>query len=1215
DVRDGRVLLKADGRLGEFDRLHALIDAEPDRDKFDIALDYLAPKGGVIAGMIGAKSGYHAIVNGKGTWKDWRGYLYVARDQDKFAAFLLSNKAGQYGFAGQVYPGDLIAGLPGRLAGKAVSLKAAGTLVNSVLKGDATVVGRGLRAAANGTVDLGNNAVSGLQLSARLTDPGIFGPATRIEGAQITATANGPMRALTIDHRVRVARFVTGTTQLVGVDQRGVATYNGSRWVLPLDASVQRVITGTALIDPRLVNGSVRGTIVLAGNSLSSEALRLVFPGATAQLALAGDLAKGAYRLTGPVAVNGLKLQNVGTLDGGAKIVFTTGGAPWTLRADVTGRVTHVSNATLANLAGQPIRFSGGVTMGANAPLDFRGVMVRAHKLTLALDGAIRPGRTTIAGRGRHVDYGPFIVEGSLTPAGPEAVLVFAHPLPAAGLTNVRVAISPTKDGFRIATSGGSMLGEFDGLLNLYAPAGGPTRIAIDHLNIWKTAVSGELTLGSAGIDGRLKLAGGGLDGTILLSPRGGGQGFDADIVARDAHFGGATPISIAQADIHVSGLLKDGHSTITGDVQAQGISYGSLFIGKLAARADMQDGRGTVTASVAGRRGSRFNLQLNAQFAGNRIAVAAQGDYAGRRITMPRRAVLIKQADGGWQLQPTQLNFAGGALIASGELGGARTVMHLQLSDMPLSLVDIFTDLGLGGKISGLVDFSTGAGGVPIGDARVKIVGLTRSGLVLSSKPVDIALVLRLTADRLETRAVVDEGAQRRGRLQGLISGLPASGPLFERLQAGRLFAQLRYSGPAEGLWRLAAIDAFDLTGPLSVAADVTGSLGSPQVRGSLASDNLRVQSSLSGTDLRNVAARGTFSGSELRLTSFRGTASNGGAVVGSGTVNLQNMGLGRGPQLDIRLAARDALLLNANGLSATVTGPMRIVSDGLGGTIAGRLEVEKASWRLGTAAAAAKLPRVKTREINLPADVRPSQAVYAPWRYLINARAISRVDVDGMGLDSEWSADIRLRGTTDDPRIGGEANMVRGSYSFAGTRFDLTRGRINFDDNVPIDPRLDIAAESKQNGIDVVVKVQGSAQEPEISFTSNPSLPEEEILARLLFGGSITNLSATDVLQLGAAVASLRGGGGMDPINKLRTAIGLDRLRIVSADPAIGRGTGIALGKNIGRRFYVEIITDGRGYSATQLEFRVTSWLSLLASVSTIGRDSIVAQVSKDY
>ena len=64
-------------------------------------------------------------------------------------------------------------------------------------------------------------------------------------------------------------------------------------------------------------------------------------------------------------------------------------------------------------------------------------------------------------------------------------------------------------------------------------------------------------------------------------------------------------------------------------------------------------------------------------------------------------------------------------------------------------------------------------------------------------------------------------------------------------------------------------------------------------------------------------------------------------------------------------------------------------------------------------------------------------------------------------------------------------------------------------------------------------------------------PALPEEELLARMLFGDGVTNLSATDALQLGAAVASLRGGGGMDPINRLRTAIGLDRLRIIDLLP----------------------------------------------------------------
>jgi translocation and assembly module TamB len=593
---------------------------------------------------------------------------------------------------------------------------------------------------------------------------------------------------------------------------------------------------------------------------------------------------------------------------------------------------------------------------------------------------------------------------------------------------------------------------------------------------------------------------------------------------------------------------------------------------------------------------------------------VAARGELAGRPISMPRRAVLVKQPDGGWRLLPTQLNFAGGAMIAAGQFGGGDTSVELQFADMPLSLADIFTDLGLGGRISGVVDFETTAGGVPVGEARVKVDQLTRSGLVLTSRPIDLSMVLRLTPNRLETRAVIEQQDERRGRLQALITGLPASGALFERLQAGSLFAQLRYSGPADALWRLTAIETFDLTGPLSVAADVTGTLADPRVRGSVASDDLRIQSALTGTDLRNVSARGTFNGSRLRLASLRGTASNGGTVVGSGIVDLVDLGR-RGPKLDIRIAARNARLLNANGLSATVTGPMRIVSDGIGGTIAGRLLVDRASWRLGTAAEDVRLPQIATREINLPADIARPTYRTQPWRYLINARAPSRVDVDGMGLDSEWGADILLRGTTDDPRIGGEARMIRGSYTFAGTRFELTRGEIEFDENTPIDPRLDIVAETDRQGFEVQAKVQGSAQQPEISFTSTPPLPEEEILARLLFGGSITELSATDVLQLGAAVASLRGGGGLDPINRLRTAIGLDRLRIVSADPALGRGTGIALGKNIGRRFYVEIVTDGRGYSATEVEFRVTSWLSLLATISTIGRESIVAEVSHDY
>jgi translocation and assembly module TamB len=294
-----------------------------------------------------------------------------------------------------------------------------------------------------------------------------------------------------------------------------------------------------------------------------------------------------------------------------------------------------------------------------------------------------------------------------------------------------------------------------------------------------------------------------------------------------------------------------------------------------------------------------------------------------------------------------------------------------------------------------------------------------------------------------------------------------------------------------------------------------------------------------------------------------------------------------------------------------------MRIVSSGSGGTIAGRLTVGQARGRLGAASETADLPSVEVSEINLPPDIAPATQARAPWRYLINARADGGIEVDGMGLESEWRGEVRLRGTTEDPRIGGEVQIVprQGFYSFAGTRFEITRGRILFDEDSPPDPQLDITAESDVERISVAVNVSGTASQPEINFTSVPALPEEELLARILFGGSVTELSATDALQLGSALASLRGGGGLGPINELRNAIGLDRLRIVPADPALDRNTAVALGKNVTRRLYAEVITDGANYNATELEFRVTSWLSLLASISTVGRHSVAAEYSRDY
>ncbi|WP_295560060.1 translocation/assembly module TamB domain-containing protein, partial [uncultured Sphingomonas sp.] len=238
------------------------------------------------------------------------------------------------------------------------------------------------------------------------------------------------------------------------------------------------------------------------------------------------------------------------------------------------------------------------------------------------------------------------------------------------------------------------------------------------------------------------------------------------------------------------------------------------------------------------------------------------------------------------------------------------------------------------------------------------------------------------------------------------------------------------------------------------------------------------------------------------------------------------------------------------------------------------------------------------------------------SPWTLAIKARAPDKMIVSGLGLSSEWSADLSIAGEPGNPAITGQATLVRGDYEFAGRKFELRRGIIRFGGEVPANPALDIEANADSTGLSASIRVTGTALKPEISFTSVPALPQDELLSRLLFGTSITKLSAPEALQLAAAVAALQdGGNGLNPINAVRRAAGLDRLRILPADPQTGQGTSIAAGKFVTRRLYAEIVTDGQGYSATRLEYQVTRWLSLLSSISTLGRQSANVRVSKDY
>jgi translocation and assembly module TamB len=269
---------------------------------------------------------------------------------------------------------------------------------------------------------------------------------------------------------------------------------------------------------------------------------------------------------------------------------------------------------------------------------------------------------------------------------------------------------------------------------------------------------------------------------------------------------------------------------------------------------------------------------------------------------------------------------------------------------------------------------------------------------------------------------------------------------------------------------------------------------------------------------------------------------------------------------------------------------------------------------FTLGRASAAAAVPQLQVRHRGLDSAEVIELADLQPWR--LDMKVAGRMDARGLGINSRWNTDLDVGGSAVAPRFTGRADLIRGDYEFAGRNFRLEHGIIRFRGESPPDPQLDIRAQAQVQGLDASVRVAGTGLRPEITFASVPQLPQDELLSRILFGTSITNLSAPEAIQLASAVAALQSGSSsLDPINSIRRAVGLDRFRIVPADIATGQKTAISAGKYVTRKLFVEVITDGQGYSATRAEYQVTRWLSLLSSISTIGRASANVRVSKDY
>ena len=1212
DIRDRRALVRLSGDVAGSDRIGLTLDAAPDADRFDIDAHVRGAANGLLARLTGFARPIALDVSGDGRWSLWRGHAVAEIGTVRLADLALSNRAGRYALSGTLTPAPLARGKLMRLTSPQVLVRGGGTLVARQLAGTLALRSAALSVETGGTLDLAQAAYRNVRIHAVLLRPPALFPNMTGRAIELRAILDGRFATARFDYRLAARRFAFDRTGFEDAHAAGSGRLSKAPVLVPLRFTAARVTGVGDVAGGILRNLSVDGVLRVTPRRITGDALRLRSDKLTGWITLALDLPTGEYRVGIDGALGRYLIPGLGVVDVTTtlRVVPGPGGRGTRVAGQGTAQMVRLDNAFFRSLAGGLPRIVTGLERTTDGVLHFTGLVLTGPDIRLTGNGIRRrDGTFQFSGSGTQKTYGPLTLKLDGRIEKPTLDLVFQRPNQTLALSNVVAHLDPTPAGFSFTARGGSRLGAFTGSGAILLPRGGEGTVAIADLAVSGTHVAGPLRIVDGGFDGQLKVAGGGLNGELTF-----GVNDDQRIaIALDAVAARlADAVTLRRGRLEAVVLLDPAGTAIDANVTGGGLRRGALTIGRIAARVALRGGSGSITASIAGTRGRAFDIQSVTQVTPDRYAVSAQGTLDRRPLRLLAPAVFSRDGEG-WRLAPTRLSFAGGEAQVGGRFSSAASAVDARLVRMPLAILDIgYPGLGLGGAASGTVSFVQGAAAAPTGKIDMTVRGLTRSGLLLSSRPVDVGISGILEPGKIAARAIAQSDGKTVGRAQALLT-LPGGSDLAQRVAAAGLFAQLRYAGPADTLWRLTGVELFDLSGPVAIAADVGGRVRDPQLRGTVRANGAKIESAATGTVLTNVQAAGRFAGSRLSLDTFAADAGRGGRVSGQGTFDFAaKNGLG----LDLQVQAQNAAMIARDDIAATVTGPLRFQSDGAGGTISGDVVLDRSRYRLGQATAASAVPQLAIREINVPGGGEEDDVPRVPWKLAIRARAPNRVSVSGLGLRSEWSADLRIAGAPDNPAISGRADLVKGDYEFAGRTFELERGKILFSGEVPANPSLDIAANADTTGLNATIRVTGPAQKPEIGFTSVPALPEDELLSRLLFGTSITNLSAPEALQLAAAVAALQNGnGGLNPINAVRRAAGLDRLRILPADAQTGAGTSVAVGKYITRRFYAEIITDGAGYSATRVEFQVTRWLSVLSTLSTLGRQSANVRVSKDY
>jgi translocation and assembly module TamB len=1205
------------------DRLALTLDAVPDADRFDIDARLQGPANGFVAGLTGLKQTVAAQVSGEGSWSNWRGRTQARLGGQPFANLSVSGRNGRFEVTGPVRPALILPKGPlAELTAPLVQVN----LITSFAERRADLRLRAqsaaLAVAAEGLLDLGQSRLQNMRVAARLLRPAAIAPNLNGRDVRIAAVLNGPLATPTILYDVQAAALGFDATVLEGFRAQGRARIDTDRITIPISARVRRISSLPESVGGLLTNVQLDGTLNIAGSKILSDNMRIRSDRVNATAIIVADVATGSYRAGLNGRINNFLVEGVGLLDLDSNVDVTSERGGFGLNGRVAFRTRRIDNASARDFLGGNAVGSVELRMNPAGVISLSRVRLSAPQLRITDGGGTYSpdGRIDLRVTGVSTAYGPLAVRVTGTAAAPNVQLRASRPGFGIGLANVEADVRSVTGGYAIRATGQSQYGPFTADL-LVRTGAGPLTIDIRRLTIAGFALSGRVVQSRTGpFIGTLAVNGRGLDGTVRLAAVGSVQQAVIAATANGASIPGATPITIQRGIVNATVTLYPNAPSVVGEVQVAGLRSGALLLEAARARVNYQSGRGQAQFLARGNSGVPFQVAGNAAITPTLIRANLSGNVNRVPFRLARPAD-IRRVGADFVLAPTTLVLPQGNVRLAGRYGNGLEIQS-RFANLDLSLFNAFSPgLGVAGRASGSLDFAQPNGSsFPRADARITVDSFTRSGLVTLSEPVNIAFLGQLRPEGGTANAVIRRQGALIGRAQVRLLPLGAgAGSWTTRLLSAPLAGGIRYNGPADVLWSLTGISERQVSGPIGIAADFSGRVQAPQFNGVVRANNLVFTDETFGTRVTNIQLAGQFTSSRLEITRLTGRAGEG-TVTGGGTIGLA---ANAGFPIDARLTFDRARLARGDNLGATVSGNVAITNSRAGGgLISGDLTLPNVRYQVVRQGAAEVLELRGVRRLGEPlpdpnAQLAEAGGIPSIWKLDLRLRADNQVFVSGMGLESEWKADLRVRGTSATPEMIGEAEVLRGTISFSGQRFELTTGRVQFTGSRPINPRLTIAAAADVKDVEVTINITGAAFTPQITFSSNPGLPQDEILARVLFGGSVTELNALQVVQLGASLNSLRGsgGGGLNPLGKLRGASGLSRLRILGGDDAQGRGTALAAGFYLGNDIYLEVITDARGFTATQIEIALSRALSILTQAGSQGNSSFNVRYRKNY